>query len=88
MVNGATKILIATFFPTLSKGALEILAGILKTFNVLGQTEVAIFSFYPTLDAKRYPSGIRLVDIGKDLHVEKLFRSSREREREKKIRAC
>lgn len=75
MSKGATKILIATYVPTLNKGELELLEGILKTFNVLGQTEVDIFSFYPALDVKRYPSGIRLIDIRKDLHVERFLRN-------------
>jgi len=75
MSKGATKILIATYVPTLNKGELELLEGILKTFNVLGQTEVDIFSFYPALDVKRYPSGIRLIDIRKDLHIERFLRN-------------
>ena len=75
MSKDSRKVLITTYVPTLNKGELELLAGILKTFNVLGQTGVGIFSFYPELDVKRYPSGIRLIDVSKDLHVERFLRN-------------
>jgi len=75
MGKSVTKILIATYVPTLNKGELELLAGILKTFNVLGETEVDIFSFYPELDVKRYPSSIRLINIRKDLHLDRFLRN-------------
>jgi hypothetical protein len=44
MGKNITKILIATYVPTLNTGELELLAGILKTFEVLGQTDVSFFS--------------------------------------------
>jgi polysaccharide pyruvyl transferase WcaK-like protein len=73
-MNKNPKILIAEGFPTLNKGALELIEGILKTFDILGRTEVYIFSLYPELDRKRYPRRIGLTDICKDLHIERFLR--------------
>jgi polysaccharide pyruvyl transferase WcaK-like protein len=70
------KIMIATYIPIFNKGMLELLEGILQTFSLLGETEVTIFSFLPSLDISRYASKIRLIDIGKDLHIERLFAGS------------
>jgi colanic acid/amylovoran biosynthesis protein len=69
------KILITTFLPIFNKGELELLEGILKTFNILGPIRVSLFSFFPLLDAQRYPPGIKLIEIGKNLRVEKFLRS-------------
>jgi len=74
MNKDVTKILIAEHMPTLNKGALELVEGILKSLNALGPTEVSIFSLYPALDRKRYPSRMRLIDICKDLHIERYLR--------------
>jgi polysaccharide pyruvyl transferase WcaK-like protein len=76
MSEDATKILIAEYMPSLNKGGLELLEGILKTFDALGQVDVAVFSLYPALDSKRYPAGWHLIDICRDLHVERFLRGS------------
>jgi len=73
-MNESPRILIAEGIPTLNKGMLELLEGILKTFDTLGRTYVDIFSLYPELDRKRYPQRIGLIDICKDLHIERFLR--------------
>ena len=72
-MKDSTKILITTYIPTLNKGMLGLLKGILKTFDALGQTEVTVFSFYPEFDGKRYPPNVKLIDVGKDLHIATFF---------------
>jgi len=74
MGRNSTTILIADYIASLNKGELELLIGVLKTFDFLGHTNVDIFSFYPDLEAKRYPECIRQIDVCKDLHVERYVR--------------
>jgi colanic acid/amylovoran biosynthesis protein len=76
MSDHVKKILIADYLPSLNKGELEIISGMIRTFKVIGQTDVSIFSFYPELDAERYPAPFRLIDIGKDLHVKRFLTHS------------
>ena len=64
-----TRILIAEWVPSLNKGELAILIGMLKTFEVLGEVEVSIFSFYPQLDKQRYPKNVKIIDLGSDLYL-------------------
>jgi polysaccharide pyruvyl transferase WcaK-like protein len=71
MKNSKIKLVIASYLPSFNKGELAMLRGILQTFNRLGSTDVAIFTFYPELDSTRYPQEIRLIDIGKDLNVKR-----------------
>ncbi len=69
-MNGSkVRILIAEWIPSLNKGELAILNGMLKTFDVLGDYEANVFSFQPFIDAARYPSGVGTVDIRSDLHL-------------------
>ena len=63
------KILIAEWVPSLNKGELAILKGMLKTFKALGKVEVSIFSFCPYIDKKRYPKNVKIIDIGSDLCI-------------------
>ena len=72
MVNSPVRILLAEFFPSFNKGELAILNGILKSFEVLGEVEVAIFSFYPEIDRSRYPCGVKLIDVGSSLYFRNL----------------
>ena len=69
-MNGSSvRILIAEWIPSLNKGELAILGGMLKTFEVLGKVEVSVFSFYPLLDKKRYPPNVNIIDVGSDLYL-------------------
>jgi len=67
--DSPVRILVAEYIPTLNKGELAILIGMLKTFEVLGKIEVGIFSFNPTVDKERYPSNVRIIDIGSNLYL-------------------
>lgn len=64
-----TRILIADWVPSLNKGELAILIGMLKTFEVLGEVEVSIFSVYPQLDKQRYPKNVKIIDLESDLYL-------------------
>jgi polysaccharide pyruvyl transferase WcaK-like protein len=72
-MNKSPRILIAEGLPALNKGALELIEGTLKTFDILGRTEVDMFSFYPEIDRERYSQRIGLIDICKDLHLERFM---------------
>jgi len=63
------RILVAEWVPSLNKGELAILIGMLKTFEVLGKVEVSVFSFYPSLDKERYPKNVKIIDVGGDLRL-------------------
>ena len=64
------KIFIAEYVPTLNKGELAILLGILQTFKILGvKTEVYIFSFFPSIDEKRYPYEVIPINVLKELKI-------------------
>jgi polysaccharide pyruvyl transferase WcaK-like protein len=65
------KILIAEWVPSLNKGELAILLGMLETFQILGKVKVSIFSFYPSLDKERYPSELNIIDVEHDLYLPK-----------------
>jgi len=67
--DSSVRILIAEWVPSLNKGELAILMGMLKTFEVLGKVEVSIFSFYPSLDKERYPKNVKIIDVGGDLYL-------------------
>jgi polysaccharide pyruvyl transferase WcaK-like protein len=67
------KILIADWIPSLNKGELAILLGILRSFESLGKVEVSIFSLCPEIDAKRFPPEVQIIDIGRDLHIRSAF---------------
>jgi colanic acid/amylovoran biosynthesis protein len=69
MVDTPVKILIAEYIPPLNKGELAILKGILKSFEVLGEVDVAVFSLYPKIDKERYPSSVKTLDIGHSLYL-------------------
>jgi polysaccharide pyruvyl transferase WcaK-like protein len=64
------KILIAEWIPSLNKGELAILVGMLETFKILGKTKVSIFSIYPSIDKERYPENLNIIDVISDLHLE------------------
>lgn len=41
----------------------------LKTFKILGEVEVSIFSLDPQIDKGRYPQNVKIIDVGKDLFI-------------------
>jgi colanic acid/amylovoran biosynthesis protein len=63
------RILIAEWIPSLNKGELAILKGMLKTFQALGKVEVSIFSFFSSLDKERYPKNMKLIDVSSELYL-------------------
>ncbi|MFX1537703.1 MAG: polysaccharide pyruvyl transferase family protein [Promethearchaeota archaeon] len=67
------NIFIAEWVPSLNKGELAILVGIIRTFEILGPVRVSVLSFYPEIDRVRYPDGIEVVDAEKDLFIGKRF---------------
>jgi len=75
MSHDATRVLIAEYMPSLNKGGLELLEGIVKSLEAVGRTKVDAFSLYPALDGKRFPANTGLIDICKDLHVERSLRA-------------
>lgn len=64
-----TKILISEHIPSLNKGELTILEGMLETFKILGETEVTIVSCFTKTDRPRYRTNIRLIDPCQSLHL-------------------
>jgi colanic acid/amylovoran biosynthesis protein len=66
--------MIADYVPSLNKGELELLIGTMKTLDQIGRTNVDIFSYYPAIERTRFPKGVRLVDVCKDLQVERFLR--------------
>ena len=69
MIKQNARILIADRIPSLNKGELAILEGIIKTFEILGEVKVSIFSFHPELDRERYPRNVKLINIAQELHL-------------------
>lgn len=69
MSKNQFNILIAEGIPSLNKGELAILLGMLKSFQPLGKTDISLFSFIPSCDEERYPRELRLIDVMKDLHL-------------------
>ena len=65
----SVRILIAEGIPSLNKGELAILVGMLKTFEALGKVKVSVFSFDPSIDDERYPKKVRTVDLRADLFL-------------------
>lgn len=60
--------------PSLNKGEMALLEGILESLAPLGSVEVSAFSIYPELDKKRFPSSVKLIDICKELHIGRYIR--------------
>jgi polysaccharide pyruvyl transferase WcaK-like protein len=69
MNKNFVRILIAEWVPSLNKGELAILYGILKTFEEIGNVNLSIFSFLPSLDKERYPKNMKIIDAGKELYL-------------------
>lgn len=56
------KILIAENIPSLNKGELALLKGMIECFKKLGDYEVSILSALPAVDGPRYNSNIKIVE--------------------------
>ena len=61
--ENTVKILIAENVPSLNKGELAILEGMLESFRSIGEVEVSILSAHYETDASRYPPPVRTIDI-------------------------
>ena len=59
----------ADYIPSLNKGELAILQGMLESFQYLGEVEVAVLSYDLKLDAPRYGSRIKVVVARKSWHL-------------------
>lgn len=70
-----TKILIAENIPSLNKGEMTILEGILESFKVLGKTDVSMLSDLSEVDKQRYGSKVRIINVNKDFHFPERFLS-------------
>jgi polysaccharide pyruvyl transferase WcaK-like protein len=64
-----TKILIAENVPSLNKGEMTILEGMLQSFRCLGKVEVSMLSPVPDIDRPRYGAKVNIVDIRQCLHI-------------------
>jgi polysaccharide pyruvyl transferase WcaK-like protein len=63
------KIFIAGNIPSLNKGEMAILDGILESFKTLGEVEVSMLSDLPDVDQARYGARVRIIDGKKALHL-------------------
>jgi len=63
------RIFVTDYVPSLNKGEATILEGMLESFKVLGEIEVATLSHHPEIDAPRYTPKIRIVDATKCLPI-------------------
>jgi len=43
----------------------------LKSFEAVGEVEVAVFSFYPETDRARYPHSVKIIDVGYSLYLQR-----------------
>jgi len=68
------KVLIAEYVPSLNKGELAILLGILENFKILDiNTITFVFSFFPSIDEKRYPDNVKLINLTDELKIRNPF---------------
>jgi len=63
------RILIADIVPSLNKGEMTILEGMLESFKPLGEVEVAMLSDMAEIDAPRYGTKVKIVDLRDSLRV-------------------
>ena len=64
------RIFIAENIPSLNKGEMTILGGMLQSLCSLGQLEVTMLSSIPDVDQPRYGAKVRIVDARKSLHLQ------------------
>lgn len=58
------KVFIAENVPSLNKGEMAILEGMLESLDALGEVEVSILSGLPSIDRHRYGTRVRVIDLG------------------------
>ena len=63
------KIFIAENVPSLNKGEMSILEGMLESFKILGKVEVTMLSDMPQIDQPRYGIKVKIIDVKKALHL-------------------
>ena len=63
------KILIAENIPSLNKGEMTILEGMLESFRSLGSVELAMLSSVPDIDQPRYGTRVKIIDAKKGWHL-------------------
>lgn len=63
------KIIIAENIPSLNKGELALLNGILNSLNLIGSHEVSIISSNLKIDQERYPSDLNILDVSDTFHI-------------------
>lgn len=63
--NKIIKILLAENVPSLNKGEMTILDGMLESFKLVGNTKVTMFSDFPEIDQPRYYPRLNVVDVSK-----------------------
>lgn len=63
------KILIAENVPSLNKGEMTILGGMLESFKILGNVEVTMLSDIPQIDQPRYGTNVTIIDVKDALHL-------------------
>ncbi|MCK4731336.1 MAG: polysaccharide pyruvyl transferase family protein [Methanophagales archaeon] len=61
------KIFIAENVPSLNKGEMTILEGMLESFKNLGKVEVTMLSDLPQIDQSRYETKVKIIDLKKAL---------------------
>ncbi len=76
------RIFIAENIPSLNKGEMTILEGMLESFIGLGGVEVSMLSSVPDIDQPRYGAKVRVIDARKSLH---LFKNPKDYSRPLKI---
>jgi len=63
------RIFIAENIPSLNKGEMTILEGMLESFTSLGKVEVIMLSSVPDIDQLRYGRKVRVIDATNSLHL-------------------
>ena len=63
------KIFIAENVPSLNKGEMTILEGMLESFKILGKVEVTMLSDLPKIDEIRYGKKVKIIDLKRSLHL-------------------
>ncbi len=71
------KILIAENVPSLNKGEMAIIEGMLECFRDLGTVELSMLSFFPDIDQARYGVSVKVIDIKKSWPVINKLNSGR-----------
>ena len=64
-----TNIFIAENVPSLNKGEMTILEGMLESFKTLGKVEVTMLSDLPEIDQPRYGTKLKIIAVKKALHL-------------------